>query len=67
MWSLWNTASKDEIEVIAKLYSYFLAQKYIDEGVERDITADDILVVAPYNVQVNLIQKNYLREIEQEQ
>lgn len=50
-------SSKEEIEVIAKLYSYFLTQKFIDEGVERDISADDILVVAPYNVQVNLIQK----------
>ena len=55
-------SSKEEIEVIAKLYSYFLTQKFIDEGDERDITSNDILVVAPITFKLISFKKNYLRK-----
>src|SRR6185312_1419798 len=46
-----------EARVISDLYQSLLAQKYVDrEGVERPMTADNILVVAPYNAQVNLLK-----------
>jgi predicted RecB family nuclease len=47
----------EEIAIIEKLYGYFLSQSYDEGGNQRAISINDILVVAPYNVQVNLLQK----------
>ena len=51
-------SSQEEISLIKKLYEYFRSQHYFDGEQERVIQHEDMLVVAPYNVQVNLLQKN---------
>mgnify|MGYP000956420035 CR=1 FL=1 len=41
---------------LVKRYNDLLGSRFVDrEGRERTITVDDILVVAPYNAQVNLL------------
>ena len=51
--------SVEEGEIIKAKYDALLGQKFTDrDGTTRPITEDDILVVTPYNVQVN-----YLRSI----
>ena len=51
--------SIEEGEIIKAKYDALLGQEFIDrDGSTRPITEDDILVVTPYNVQVN-----YLRSI----
>jgi uncharacterized protein len=50
--------SEKEAEVVSDLYESLLGQRYVDrEGIEHDMTADNILVVAPYNMQVNLLKE----------
>jgi len=50
---------EEEGQEIIKLYNKFLKGKFIDEkGKESNIDIDSILVISPYNVQVN-----YLKEI----
>lgn len=50
--------SEIEAEVVSDLYECLLGQRYVDrEGLEHDMTADNILVVAPYNMQVNLLKE----------
>ncbi len=49
--------SDEEVEVVAALVASLLAQRCRDErGVERPLTRGDVLVVAPYNVQVNALK-----------
>ena len=49
--------SEPEADEIARLYADLLACRVVDrDGVERAMVADDIVVVAPYNVQVNLLR-----------
>jgi uncharacterized protein len=49
--------SEEEGARILKLFTNLLKQRWIDdEGAERLLTIDDILVVTPYNMQVNLLQ-----------
>ena len=49
--------SKEEAQLIVELYQNLLAQHFIDnKGVVHAFTANDILIVAPYNVQVNLLR-----------
>ncbi len=50
--------SHEEAEEIQRIYQSLLQQSWIDrEGTKRRITAADILVVAPYNLQVNLLKR----------
>jgi superfamily I DNA and/or RNA helicase len=51
--------STEEAQEIERIYQSLLKQaSWINrEGVKRRITADDILVVAPYNLQVNLLKR----------
>jgi uncharacterized protein len=50
--------SEEEAEIILALYESLLAQRYRDrEGREHPMTAENILVVAPYNMQVNLLRR----------
>ena len=50
--------SEPEADEIARLYTDLLATRVVDrDGVERAMTADDVLVVAPYNLQVNLLRE----------
>ena len=54
--------SEPEAERVRQLYQSLLAQRWTDrEGVVHRIGIDDILVVSPYNMQVNLL-RNRLRE-----
>ena len=45
--------SEEEIVIIKKLYQFLLNQKIKDESGTRRLTQEDLLVIAPYNVQVN--------------
>ena len=50
--------SEEEAKIVAELLSSLLLQRYRDKkGAEHPITLDNILVVAPYNMQVNLLRK----------
>jgi predicted RecB family nuclease len=53
-----SQGSEEEAALVAELYVSALQQRYTDrEGVEHPMTADNVLVVAPYNVQVNLLKR----------
>lgn len=50
--------SEEEAELVSAVYASALQQRYTDrEGALHPMTADNILVVAPYNVQVNLLKR----------
>jgi DNA polymerase III delta prime subunit len=50
--------SEEEAEIVLSLYQNLLAQRYRDrEGNEHPMMAENILVVAPYNMQVNLLRR----------
>ena len=50
--------SAEEASLVAQIYQGALEQRYTDrEGVEHAMTPENILVVAPYNVQVNLLKR----------
>lgn len=50
--------SDEEAQIVVSLYESLLAQRYRDrEDRERPMTAEDILVVAPYNLQVNMLRR----------
>lgn len=50
--------SEPEAELVKALYASALQQSYTDKnGSEHAVTARNILVVAPYNVQVNLLKQ----------
>jgi uncharacterized protein len=53
-----SQSSKAEADLIEAIYASALQQRYTDkEGKEHPIGPADILVVAPYNVQVNLLTR----------
>lgn len=53
-----SQSSAEEAELARALYDSLLAQRYRDKrGVEHPMTRDNILVVAPYNAQVNSLQR----------
>ena len=50
--------SEEEAGIVRALYTSLLAQRYRDrEGNEHSMTVENILVVAPYNMQVNLLRR----------
>lgn len=50
--------SHEEVELVLALVNSLLLQRYRDkQGQEHPITLNDILVVAPYNMQVNLLKQ----------
>ncbi len=50
--------SEQEADVVCKLYASLLKQRYRDRnGIEKQMSKKNILVVAPYNMQVNLIKE----------
>jgi predicted RecB family nuclease len=50
--------SEEEAEIVRSLYESLLAQRYRDrDGNEHPMTAENILIVAPYNMQVNLLRR----------
>ena len=49
--------SPEEVGRIADVYNQLLVSRWVDkDGVERQVTYDDILVVSPYNMQVDLLR-----------
>jgi superfamily I DNA and/or RNA helicase len=52
-----SQSSTEEAEIVRRLVESLLTQRFRDrKGVERPMALDNILVVAPYNVQVNLLK-----------
>jgi uncharacterized protein len=50
--------SEEEAVVVRELVQNLLTQRYRDgKGIVRPMTLDDILIVAPYNMQVNLLKR----------
>jgi superfamily I DNA and/or RNA helicase len=50
--------SQEEAEIVRSLFENLLTQRYRDKhGVEHAMGLQNILVVAPYNVQVNLLKR----------
>ncbi|MEK6795931.1 MAG: TM0106 family RecB-like putative nuclease [Spirochaetota bacterium] len=55
--------SKEEAAVIKEIYANALRQRYTDkDGVVHGMTERNILVVAPYNMQVNLLKRTLGKE-----
>lgn len=53
-----SQGSEEEAALVAEMYASALQQRYTDrDGVEHAMTVENILVVAPYNVQVNLLKR----------
>jgi uncharacterized protein len=50
-------SSREEADAIAALVADLQRQTIVREGAEAPLTLDDILVVAPYNLQVNLLKR----------
>lgn len=51
-------SSPEEVSVVVGLVESLLQQRYISKGgLAKSMTLDDILVVAPYNVQVNELRR----------
>jgi len=50
-------SSRAEAEAIARLVAELQTQIVVREGEESALTLDDILIVAPYNLQVNLLKQ----------
>ncbi|MCX5847627.1 MAG: TM0106 family RecB-like putative nuclease [Deltaproteobacteria bacterium] len=49
--------SQEEADIVMKLYENLLMQHYLDKkGNKHQITNENILIVAPYNMQVNLLK-----------
>ena len=58
--------SREEADVVAALVGSLVGRPWTDaDGEVRDITVDDVIVVAPYNAQVAEIQAALLRTIGQ--
>ncbi|MEJ0060850.1 MAG: TM0106 family RecB-like putative nuclease [Terricaulis sp.] len=51
-------SSEEEVTAIVELVDQLLNQSLITEEGERELTYNDILVVAPYNMQVNLLRQS---------
>jgi uncharacterized protein len=50
--------SEDEAELVRAIYASALRQRYVDrDGTLHPMSARNILVVAPYNMQVNLLER----------
>ena len=53
-----SQSSEEEAQIVLALFQSLLAQRYRDrDGVEHDMTLDNILIVAPFNMQVNLLRR----------
>ncbi|HHK0662485.1 TM0106 family RecB-like putative nuclease [Pseudomonas aeruginosa] len=51
-------SSDEEAAYVKALYTYFLQQRYVDNtGEEHAVSLENILVVAPYNLQVQLLKQ----------
>jgi predicted RecB family nuclease len=51
-------SSDEEADRVEKLYESLLQQHYLDDkGIKRAITPENILIVSPYNMQVNLLKR----------
>jgi len=56
-------ASLEEVDVIFNLYEKLLQSTWVDkEGNENQITENDILIIAPYNLQVAYLKRRFDRD-----
>jgi len=50
--------SDEEAQIVEEIYESLLEQHYFDKnGIKNPVAEDNILVVAPYNMQVNLLKR----------
>ncbi len=53
-----SQSSEEEAEMVRSIYMSLLSQRFRDRnGNEHEMNAENILVVAPYNIQVNLLRR----------
>ena len=53
-----SQSSEEEASAVCALYASLLKQEFVDkDGEPRALATDDILVVSPYNLQVNLLKQ----------
>ena len=52
-----SQSSEEEAEIILDLVGELLKSNYSNDGKTRPLTLDDILIVAPYNLQVKLLRQ----------
>ncbi|WP_104433551.1 TM0106 family RecB-like putative nuclease [Kineococcus xinjiangensis] len=52
-----TTSSPEEADAVAEVVAGLVGRDWHDGGSTRPLTAQDVLVVAPYNVQVRLVQQ----------
>ena len=50
-------SSRPEAEVVARLIAELQTHRIVRDGKESPVTLEDILIVAPYNLQVNLLKQ----------
>jgi len=57
-----STESNEEVRVVAEQITSMIGTPWIDQhGVESPLSAEDFMVVAPYNDQVKLLQSSFQR------
>jgi uncharacterized protein len=57
-----QSSSPEEVEAIEKVFAHLLHPKarWVDgDGVRHNVTADDVLIIAPYNSQVSLLTERF--------
>ena len=59
-----SQSSPEEVDLISKLIKELLASEISENGKGRKLTAKDILVVAPYNLQVRLLRQHLAKDLE---
>jgi uncharacterized protein len=52
-----SQSSREEADAVAALVEALQGQAVVRGGIEAPLTLEDILIVAPYNVQVNLLKR----------
>ena len=54
--------SDEEVEIVKNFFEEIKGKDSIDEGKKKIITADDIMIVAPFNMQVNNFKRKFKTE-----
>ena len=53
-----SQSSEEEADMVRSIYTSLLSQRFRDRnGIEHEMNTENILVVAPYNIQVNLLRR----------
>jgi predicted RecB family nuclease len=54
-----STSSVEEADVVVELIQSLLGRDWTDNGIVRALEQDDVIVVAPYNAQVELLRERF--------